>query len=263
MPSDTNWRTPAEDAGNDALQYSDIAIGYLSRNPRYQADYRRALGRVKRGAISADEATGTLVRRWGLSFHAAPASAFDPRLVVVRPELSPSSIVLAPALPGFRSARPLDVPALGPIRIRIAFGGFVHFILADPEGDEHLWIAGPIDEPLSLMVPYGPGQHTHMAAAERLRRRLRGIAAGPPALRPGPSRRIHLLMLLRLLDGRRAGASQRELAAVLIDAAVRDYGAAEWSESRQRKRIRRWCAEADELVQGGYVRLLHGERQGT
>ena len=263
MPSDTDWRAPAEEAGNEALQYSDIAIGYLSRNPRYQADYRRALGRVRRGAISADEATGALVRRWGLSFHAAPSSAFDPKLVVIRPELSPSSIVLAPALPGFRSAQPLNLPALSPIRARIAFGGFVHFILADPEGDEHLWIAGPINEPLALMVPYGPGQHTHIAAAERLRRRLLGLAAGPPALRPGPSRRVHLLTLLKLLDGRRAGATQRELAAVLIDAAVRDYGAAEWSDCRQRKRIRRWSAEAEELMQGGYVRLLRGDRQGT
>lgn len=263
MPSDTDWRTPAEEAGNDALQYSDIAIGYLSRNPRYQTDYRRALGRVRRGTISADDATGALVRRWGLSYHTAPEAAFDPRLVVVRPELSPASIVLAPALPGFQAARPLDVPALGAIRARIAFGGFVHFILADPEGDEHLWIAGPLDEPLALMVPYGSNQHTHMAAAERLRRRLRGIPAGPPALRPGLSRRIHLLMLLRLLDGRRTGATQRELAAVLIDPAVRGYSAAEWSDSRERKRIRRWSAEAEELVQGGYVRLLHGERPGT
>lgn len=258
MPSDTDWRTPANEAGNDALQYSDIAIGYVSRNPRYQSDYRRALGRVRRGAVSPDDATGTLVRRWGISFYAAPAAAFDPKLAVMRPELSPASIVLAPALPGFRWAQPLDVPALGPIRARVSFDGFVYFILADPEGDEHLWVAGEIDRPLALMLPYGPYQRTHMAAAERLRRRLCGIASGPPALKPPPSRRAHHLTLLRLLDGRQAGATQRELAAVLIDNGVRDYNAADWTESKERKRIRRWSAEAVDLMQGGYLRLLGG-----
>jgi hypothetical protein len=258
MPSDRDWRTPAAEAGNDALQYCDIAIGYLSRNPRYQADYRRALGRVKRGTASADDATATLVRRWGISFHAEPASAYDPRHAVMRPELSPSNIVLAPALPGFSWAQLLDVPALGQIRVRVSFDGFVHFILADPEGDEHLWVAGRLDQPLALMLPYGPGQRTHMSEAERLRRRLRGIATGPPALRIAPSRRIHLLTLLRLLDGRRAGASQRELAAVLIDNKVRTYSAADWTDSNERKRIRRWSAEALELMQRGYLRLLGG-----
>ena len=53
MPPEKDWRAPPDEAGDDALQYSDIAIGYLSRNVRYRSDYRRALGRVKRGAITA------------------------------------------------------------------------------------------------------------------------------------------------------------------------------------------------------------------
>ena len=47
-------------------------------------------------------------------------------------------------------------------------------------------------------------------------------------------------------------------APVLIDGSVRDYSAAEWSDSRQRKRINRWFAEAVELRDGGYLRLLRG-----
>lgn len=259
MPPEKDWRTPTNDGGNEALEYSDIAIGYLSRNPQYRADYARALGRVKRGTIGADEATAALIHRWGLSFHASPASAFDPKLVVARPDLSPSNIVLVPSLPGFHSAQTLDVQALGAVRARMTFGSYIHFILADPDGDEHVWVSETTDQPLALMMPYGSNLlHVHMAAIERLRRRLRGLAAGPPAFRPAPSRRWHLLTLLRLLDGRRAGASQRELAAVLIDADVRDYSAAEWVDSRERKRIRRWSAEAAELVRGGYLRLLSG-----
>ena len=57
MPSAKDWRTPVDETGDDALQYRDIAIGYLSRNSRYQADYVRALRRVKRREITADEAT--------------------------------------------------------------------------------------------------------------------------------------------------------------------------------------------------------------
>ena len=37
MPPEKDWRAPPDEAGNDALAYSDIAIGYLRRNPRYRA----------------------------------------------------------------------------------------------------------------------------------------------------------------------------------------------------------------------------------
>ena len=87
MPSVKDWRVPVDETGNDALQYSDIAIGYLSRNPRYRAEYARALARVKRSEITAEDATAALVRRWGISFHAAPASAFDPKLAIARCQL--------------------------------------------------------------------------------------------------------------------------------------------------------------------------------
>ena len=77
-------------------------------------------------------------------------------------------------------------------------------------------------------------------------------------MRPSPFRRKHLLTLLQVLDGHHAGASRRELAATLIDGEVRDFNAAEWVESRERKRISRWVKEAVELRDGGYIRLLRG-----
>jgi hypothetical protein len=258
MPPEKDWRAPPDEAGHDALQYSDIAIGYLSRNARYRADYTRALGRVKRGAITADEATAALVRRWGMSFHAAPASAFDRKLAVARPDLSPASIVLAPSLAGIGASQSLDMKMLGAIRARMKIGDFLHLILADADGDEHLCISGSFDQPLAVMLPIGTDPFARLASAERLCRRLLGVAAGPPALRPPPFRRRHLLTLLQVLDGREAGASRRELAATLIDGEVRDYSAAEWTESRERKRISRWIAEAVELRDGGYIRLLRG-----
>lgn len=258
MPPEKDWRVPPDETGDDALQYSDIAIGYLSRNSRYRADYSRALGRVKRGAISADEATAGLVQRWGISFHTAPSSAFDRKLAVARPDLSPDSIILAPSLAGIGPAQKLDATMLGAVRARMTIGDFLHLILADVEGDEHVWISGSLDGPMAMMLPVGTDPLTRLAAAERLCRRLLGMAAGPPALRPPPFRREHLLTLLQVLDGHHAGATQRELAASLIHRKVRRYTNAEWIESKERKRIRRWLAEAVELRDGGYLRLLRG-----
>ncbi len=37
MPPERDWRAPPDEAGSDALAYSDIALGYLSRNPAYRA----------------------------------------------------------------------------------------------------------------------------------------------------------------------------------------------------------------------------------
>lgn len=257
MPPEKDWRAPPDEAGDDALQYSDIAMGYLSRNARYQADYSRALSRVKRGAITADQATAALVRRWGISFHAAASSAYDRKLAVARPDLSPAGIVLAPALPGIGAESAFDMRALGVVRARMKIGDLLHLILADSSGDEHLWIWGSPNQPMVMMLPIGADAFIRLASAERLCRRLNGIATGPPALRPPPFRRRHLLTLLQVLDGQRAGASRRQLAAALIGE-IGDYSAAEWADSRERKRINRWIAEAVELRDGGYIRLLRG-----
>lgn len=257
MPPERDWRAPPDEAGDAALQYSDIAIGYLSRNARYRADYARALGRVRRGVISADEATASLIGRWGISFHTAPNAAFDRKLAVARLDLSPDGIILAPSLAGI-GAEPLDMRAIGAVRARMRIGDLFHWIVADAEGDEHLWLAGSPDRPMGIVLPVGPDPFPRLAAIERLCRRLNGLASGPPALRPTPFRREHLLTLLRALDGLQAGASQRELATVLIHPQVRRYSAADWIESKERKRIRRWLAEAVELRDGGYIRLLRG-----
>ena len=258
MPPEKDWRAPPDEAGDDALQYSDIAIGYVSRNSRYRADYRRALDRVKRGALTPDEATAGLVQRWGISYHTTAASAFDRKQAVARPDLSPDSIILAPSLDGIGAGPRIDMAMLGLVRARMEIGAFSHLILADIEGDEHVWVSGSFDGPMAMMLPIGTDPFARLAAAERLCRRMNGMASGPPALRPPPFRREHLLTLLQVLDGHRAGATQRELAASLIHRRVRGFSAAEWVESKERKRIRRWLAEAVELRDGGYIRLLRG-----
>ncbi len=258
MAAANDWRIPLEETGNAPPRYSDIAIGYVRRNPQYRAAYQHALQAVKRGRISADDATAELVRCWGISFHADPASPYDPHLIVTRPDLSPENVILGHAPPEAGRACPLDMHALGPVRATMRLDACLHIILADADGDVPLWLLDKPDCPLAMILPLGADLAVSMAAAERMRRRLKGLRAGPLALRPPPSCCRHHRMLLRTLDGRAAGASRRELAAILIDVAVRGFNAAEWVECRERKRIGRWLAEATELRDGGYIRLLRG-----
>ena len=48
MPPEKDWRAPPDEAGDDALQYSDIAIGYSTTNGTAVApdDYASASGTV-------------------------------------------------------------------------------------------------------------------------------------------------------------------------------------------------------------------------
>ena len=48
------------------------------------------------------------------------------------------------------------------------------------------------------------------------------------------------------------------LASVLIDHAVVEFSAADWADSRERKQISRWTAEAKRLRDGGYTGLIAG-----
>ncbi|MBB3862539.1 hypothetical protein GGQ88_003840 [Novosphingobium hassiacum] len=73
-----------------------------------------------------------------------------------------------------------------------------------------------------------------------------------------PFRRLRLAALLKVHDMRHVGISPRRIAERLISPALTSLSAAEWTESKERKRIRRWSAEASRLVAGGYRNLLHG-----
>jgi len=249
MPSQRDWRTPVDTTGERQLRYIDIALGYLERNPRYRSQFDRAMRNVKRGRLSTGTATATLIRRWGASFEVAAPNQ-ESRRAIAHPAISPANIILAPPPAPFR-AMPIDLDALGDLKPEIMIDTAVHITVPDPQGDLSLWLFAQPDKPMAIVLPLDDDLNTRFAEAERLRRRLRGISAGPPSLLVPPSRRAYLQTLLRVLDGRRTGARSRELAAVLIDPQVREYGAAEWSDSAERRQIGRWTAAAFELMNGG------------
>jgi len=255
MPAERDWRTAVDTAGEKPLRYMDIAFGYLSRNPRYRARFDRAMRDVGRGRLSSGAAASALIRQWGVTME--PVADRQSRRVIAHPALSPASIILAKP-PDLLPATSIDIEALGDIRSDLMVGDAMHIGVPDPQGDLSLWLFTRPGRSMAVVLPFGEGLNARYAEAERLRRRLRGIGAGLPSLIVPPSRRAYFRMLFRVLDGRQAGARSRELAAVLIDPDVRQYSAAEWSDSAERRQIGRWTASAFELMNGGYLRLLRG-----
>jgi hypothetical protein len=81
---------------------------------------------------------------------------------------------------------------------------------------------------------------------------LTGI--GPPRREVTPQRRKRLIVGLRALDGRAAGASYRVLAAGLFGADRVPAGAA-WKTHDLRSRTMRLVADATTLMRGGYREL--------
>ncbi|WP_235890987.1 DUF2285 domain-containing protein [Pararhizobium mangrovi] len=113
---------------------------------------------------------------------------------------------------------------------------------------------GTIEPPLGLVLPLDDWLPASVAATLALWRTLRGR---PPAEARAPTRqrRARLVLGLRALDGRDAGASYRELASGLVGPARVPDGPA-WKSHDLRFRMMRLVADASALRDGGYRDLL-------
>ena len=256
MPAARDWRDPVAGDEDAALQGCDIALGYLSRNPRYRRDYDAALEAVGKGESSVEAATEALIETWGLSFVVSPENPYDRQAVIARPDLAPGNVVLVEAPAMLSEARPLDLDVTGSISTELKLSHGIYTVLADPQGNHHVWQLAPTGSPMALLIPNGPYRAIRLAAAQRLHRHLRGLVSGLPPLLLSDKARDHHRWLLRALDARLAGAKPREMAAIMIGDHIRGFNAAEWCDSRERRKISRWSAAATKLMTGGYLRLL-------
>ena len=255
MTATRNWRDPVEVPAH-ALQRHEIAMRYLARNEDFQADYARAVSDVESGIAMADGATARLIATWGLSYPADPDAPHDMSRIHVQPGMSPVTLELTDS-PASSSPHDCIMPAnLGPVHHCLQCGDIQHLILPNAAGDIRVTIPSSMDGTLGLQLPLDRDLRIRLAATERLRRHILGLACGPPPLLLTHLQQRRLLIMLRAWDGRASGASARELAAVLIDARVASYGAALWSDSRQRRQIGRWLHDARKLIEGGYLDLL-------
>jgi hypothetical protein len=111
--------------------------------------------------------------------------------------------------------------------------------------------AGP-ESPLAAIIPLGPNLPERVAALLDAWHTL----AGRPLVQAQltPQRRQRMILGLRALDGRAAGASHRTLAAGLFGADRVPSGAV-WKTHDLRSRTLRLVADATALMRGGYRAL--------
>ena len=81
----------------------------------------------------------------------------------------------------------------------------------------------------------------------------------PPDTRLTRQQRIRLRRMLRAFDGHRAGATQQEIAQVILKIGPLDRD--EWQASSARHTIKALLRDAHSMVAGGYRKLLRHRRQ--
>jgi hypothetical protein len=170
------------------------------------------------------------------------------------------TVLLAAAPSCFDSATADDLAALSPRAIPDQTNSR-HMVLDESSGAHRLWYLDPAPgRPLGVLIPLDADFRMRLDAALRLHRRLTGAPAGPlpRGWRLTAMQRRRLILMLRALDGRQAGASYRDIALALLDAREARWPACDWKCSAARSYVIRLVADAIALMNGGYRKLLRG-----
>jgi hypothetical protein len=108
--------------------------------------------------------------------------------------------------------------------------------------------------PPAVLLPLDRLFEIRVAAAVHLFRALTGRNSGPNPAALSPARRLRLMLALRGLDGRLAGATHREIARALFgNDAIDDR---DWISHELRDRTVRLVRLGFTMMRGGYRRLL-------
>ncbi|MBD3817417.1 DUF2285 domain-containing protein [Brevundimonas diminuta] len=134
-------------------------------------------------------------------------------------------------------------------------------IVRTPDGPHHLAFRA-VDPATAMLTPYDRHFELRAAAGIRAWRWLAGRPAGPP---PAPWRltaqqAAYLILALRALDGRHAGASQRDIARVLFNDQVAGRA---WLGSALQSRTKRAIAVGTRLMRAGGKPLLEAPVRGV
>lgn len=109
-------------------------------------------------------------------------------------------------------------------------------------------------DPPAILLPLDKLFNVRTMAALRLWRTMAGRKPGPNPAALSPHQRKRLILALRALDGRFAGASYREIATVLLQ--VEDMPDAEWQTDERRGQVIRLVRMGTMLMTSGYRNLL-------
>jgi len=107
------------------------------------------------------------------------------------------------------------------------------------------------------VVPLSLAGFDRIEAIQRFLSALHGRAI-PPDTRLTRQQRARLRRMLRAFDGHRAGATQQEIARVLLNTGRLDRD--EWQASSARHAIKALLRDARAMVAGGYRKLLRHRR---
>ena len=133
---------------------------------------------------------------------------------------------------------------------RLDIGNGQHLQILDcTAGDDRIAVA---------IVPLGLDGFDRVEAVRRLLSALH-CRAIPPDTRLTRQQRIRLRRMLRAFDGHRAGATQQEIAQVILKIGPLDRD--EWQASSARHTIKALLRDAHSMVAGGYRKLLRHRRQ--
>ena len=133
---------------------------------------------------------------------------------------------------------------------RLDIGNGQHLQILDcTAGDDRIAVA---------IVPLGLDGLDRIEAVRRFLSALHGRAI-PPDTRLTRQQRIRLRRMLRAFDGHRAGATQQEIAQVILKIGPLDRD--EWQASSARHTIKALLRDAHSMVAGGYRKLLRHRRQ--
>lgn len=175
------------------------------------------------------------------------------------PEEDTSSVILTFAPPAFRSSS--DVLSLlnGSDLVR-ADDGLHH--LHDLANGQRLHLVFPPDaapgRPLAAVVPLSLDGFDRLEAVARLLASLHGRNV-PPDTRLTPQQLARARRMLQAADGHRTGATQKEIAEVVLDTGrlTRD----EWQASSARHAVMGLLRGARAMIAGGYRKLLRHRRR--
>ena len=192
----------------------------------------------------------------GWFFAADPDRSFLEQTVFWAPEVLPTVVPVRPAsLATAQSRVTLDLSDLHVGQLRQGPDGW-HAVIYLHGVEHRIWMqdAPVVAVRYAVELPFDGDFDFRANAGRRLWRGLNGKPQGKPAHALPASRRRRLAQALRALDARMDGATNREIAEVLMPA--HRIPKADWGTHEVRDQIKRLVKTGFALVQGGYRALL-------
>jgi len=247
-----DWRSPA--AYLPLRQYG--RAGFAWEIVRRDLDYARAYEGLDRRDPSETNASDPSASRWGLRAFSDPHIDCDRQPIFWLPEVLPTVLHLQPARPDLTS-NPLNVGAAitAPLAQALSSGPITDVLIAQSTATHRLWLDQDSAGAMAVVIPLDRLFEYRAAAALNLWRALKGLRPTADPMPLSPFARGQLILVIRLLDAQRDGASEREAAAVVLNTKADNRRS--WIGSEHRARLRRLLARGHKLLAGGYFQLLN------